>query len=237
VKFAIPTITRGKLLAGLGAVTLAGGLAVGTAFAADPTPTPNQNVQNFISKLAQKLGKTDTEVQTAITQTESETIDQAVKDGKLTQAQADQMKTRMGKGQMPFAPFGGMMRGRPGVRGGMVGFGAEQKAVTDYLGITAATLATDLKSGKSLADVAAATPGKSRDGLKTAIVDAQKARLDAAVKAGKLTQANADASLTKFSANVDKMLDAKHDPNAKPQRGARPAAPKATPAPTTTPNS
>jgi hypothetical protein len=231
VKFTVPAITRGKLLAGLGAVTLAGGLAVGTAFAADPTPTPNQNVQTFISKLAQKLGKTDAEVKTAITQTESETIDQAVKDGKLTQAQADQMKKRMGSGIMPFAPFGGLRRAEMNHQMAK-GIGFESKAVTDYLGIPAATLMTDLKSGKSLADVAKATPGKTRDGLKAALTTAQKARLDAAVKAGKVTQANADAALTKFNANLDQMIDRK--PVLKQRQPNKPA-PATTP--TATPNS
>jgi hypothetical protein len=61
-----------------------------------------------------------------------------------------------------------------------------------YLGITQAALETALQSGKTLAQVADATSGKSAAGLIDALVAAEKAELVAAVKAGDLTQAQAD---------------------------------------------
>jgi hypothetical protein len=61
-----------------------------------------------------------------------------------------------------------------------------------YLGITQTALETALQSGKTLAQVADATSGKSAAGLIDALVAAEKSELAAAVKAGELTQAQAD---------------------------------------------
>ena len=65
--------------------------------------------------------------------------------------------------------------------------------VSSYLGIGAADLAAQLRGGKTLADVANATNGKSAQGLVDALVAAEKKNLDAAVAAGRLTQAQADS--------------------------------------------
>ena len=69
-------------------------------------------------------------------------------------------------------------------------FGGLDAAAT-YLGVTQDQLRTDLQGGKSLADVAKAQ-GKTVDGLVTAMTDATKKNLDAAVTAGRLTQSQAD---------------------------------------------
>src|SRR5207244_8453290 len=58
-----------------------------------------------------------------------------------------------------------------------------------YFGVTKAALQTQLKAGKTLAKIASATSGKSTAGLVAALVSADTARLDAQVKAGKLTKA------------------------------------------------
>ena len=47
--------------------------------------------------------------------------------------------------------------------------GEVMTAASTYLGVSTADLKTQLQSGKSLADVANATPGKSRDGLVSAL--------------------------------------------------------------------
>jgi hypothetical protein len=71
--------------------------------------------------------------------------------------------------------------------------------VTDYLGITAAQLRADLKAGQTLAQIANATPGKSAAGLVQALTAAAKARLDAAVAAGRLTSAQEQFALAKLT--------------------------------------
>ncbi len=71
-----------------------------------------------------------------------------------------------------------------------------------YLGMTAAQLQSEVKSGKTLAQIAAATPGRSKAGLVAALVAAKKAKLAALVHAGKLSQAKEQRLLV----NLEKRL-------------------------------
>ena len=65
-------------------------------------------------------------------------------------------------------------------------------AAATYLGLSQSDLQTALQAGKTLAQVADATSGKSAAGLIDALVAAEKTELAADVTAGKLTQAQAD---------------------------------------------
>ena len=58
-----------------------------------------------------------------------------------------------------------------------------------YVGLTRARLRSDLRAGKTLAEVASATSGKSAAGLIEALVKAKTARLDTALARGKLSKA------------------------------------------------
>jgi hypothetical protein len=62
-----------------------------------------------------------------------------------------------------------------------------------YLGISGRTLLSDLRGGKTLAQIANATNGKSARGLIDALVSHEQGELDAAVKAGRITKAEADS--------------------------------------------
>jgi len=84
---------------------------------------------------------------------------------------------------------GGPGQGGPG-RGGP-GHAAEMTAVAKALGITETDLQTQLKAGKSLAAIAKAK-GVPLQTVIDAIVAQEKTELAAAVKAGRLTQAQAD---------------------------------------------
>jgi hypothetical protein len=72
------------------------------------------------------------------------------------------------------------------------GPGDDLDAAAAYLGSTTDALLTQLQAGKTLAQVADATSGKSKAGLIAALVTHEKAELVDAVKAGRLTQAQAD---------------------------------------------
>ena len=78
--------------------------------------------------------------------------------------------------------------------------------VTQYLGISAATLRSDLQSGKTLAAVADSTPGKSAAGLKAAIVAAVTARLDKEVSSGLITSQQEQQRLGTISTRIDALL-------------------------------
>ena len=102
----------------------------------------------------------------------------------------------------------------PGGRGFGHG-GDELTAAANYLGLTESALATQLEAGKTLAQVAGATSGKSVAGLVDALVAAEKTEIAAAVTAGRLTQAQADQILptlqARFTALVNGTRGAEHD--------------------------
>lgn len=92
-----------------------------------------------------------------------------------------------------------------GLGQGPFGFGGS--AVTTYLGISAATLRSDLAGGKSLAQLASAIPGKSVSGLESALTAAEKTRLDKAVSAGWMTSAQEAKALSALSSQVSKLVN------------------------------
>jgi hypothetical protein len=77
-------------------------------------------------------------------------------------------------------------------------------AIAGWLGIAPEQLWREL-AGKSLAQVAAAH-GKERTELIAFLNEQVKARLDAAVSAGRLTRAEADARLAAHAARVEQMV-------------------------------
>ena len=113
--------------------------------------------------------------------------------------------------------------------------GDDLAAAATYLGVTQADLLRSLQSGKTLAQVAGATSGKSVAGLIDALVAAEKTELAAAVKAGTITQAQSDQIATtlrdRFTALVNGTRpahDGWHGGGLRPgfaPRGTVPAAP------------
>ena len=92
-------------------------------------------------------------------------------------------------------------------------------AAATYLGLTQTELQTALQSGKTLAQVANTTSGKSSSGLIDALVAAEKTELAAAVTAGRLTQAQAD----QMTANAEGPV---HEPRQRRSPGRRPLRPR-----------
>ena len=86
-----------------------------------------------------------------------------------------------------------------GARGGPL------KAAATYLGVTNAQLETELRSGKSLAQVATAK-NKSVDGLEQALLAALKQKVDAAVAAGRLDAARAQTLLERAPAHIERLV-------------------------------
>ncbi len=177
-------MTFRKTLVILGLVgAVAAAAVVGTAFAQTPTPTPSgTNYQQlFLQKLASTLGISTSQLTSDITTARNQTVDQAVADGKLTQQQANNIKSKPANGLGPGFGFG------HGPRGGFGFFGGPDvmNAVAQALGITTQDLQSQLQSGKTLAQIA---QGKEQ-AVKDAITNTIKPKLDQAVKDGKLTSA------------------------------------------------
>jgi len=92
----------------------------------------------------------------------------------------------------------------PGPRG--PGGPPDAAAIASYLGLTQAELRTQLQSGKSLAQIAAAQ-GKSVAGLKAAILADAKTHLDQAVKDGKLTADQANERKSGLKDRITKLVN------------------------------
>jgi hypothetical protein len=78
----------------------------------------------------------------------------------------------------------------------------------DYLGLTNSQLKHQLKAGKSLADIANATSGKSASGLVDALSAAVKTKLDAKVAAGKLSSTQEATILTNLTPKLTAFVNA-----------------------------
>ncbi|MBA3745984.1 MAG: DUF2680 domain-containing protein [Solirubrobacterales bacterium] len=195
----------------IAAIALSGALVAGGTGAAIAAVTKQDDFktaeQAVLDDAAKRLDVTPQKLRAALSAAQDAQLDQAVKDGKLTQKQADAVKAkRKASGSVLGGPLGHRLHrphpfgggkgfdhgpgrpGMPGRAGGMIG------DLAKALGLSTDELFGQLRSGKSIADVAKAQ-GKSLDDLRSSVKAATKARLDKAVKAGDLTQTQADKML------------------------------------------
>jgi uncharacterized coiled-coil protein SlyX len=110
----------------------------------------------------------------------------------------------------------------PHGHGGPGGRGAapDAAAIATYLGLSQAELRTQLRAGKTLAQIAQAQ-GKSVSGLQDTIYAAAKKRLDQAVASGRLTAAQEQTLLAHLKSRLDDIVN-RSGPRP---RGAGPGAP------------
>lgn len=182
-----------------GAAALAIGVAaVEAAPSASPSASGSTNyAQVFVNKLGAILHLSPAQTQDALKQAQLQTVDQMLKDGKITQAQADAMKAQInaGNGLGAIRPFGhgfGKFAGDRTLRHDLKT--AELNAVAGALHLSAADLQSQLKAGKTLAELETAANVTDAT-VKAAVKSAARGVLDKAVKAGTITQAQEDAML------------------------------------------
>ena len=154
-------------------------------------------------------------------------LDKAVTDKKLTQDQANAALTEL-KSHIGDLVNGQLRLRIPGPRlerrGSAFGAGDQLATAAKYLGLSESALQTQLRNGKSRADVAKAQ-NKDVKGLEDVLVAAQQKQLDKLVTAKKLTQSQADALLSRLKSHVDDLVNA--TPPAAPRfRDAKPSGPR-----------
>jgi polyhydroxyalkanoate synthesis regulator phasin len=179
------------MIAAAVAVLVLAAVAVGgVATSADEGDGP---IGTFLEKLADKLGVTEDELKTAIDEARSETIDEAVAEGRLTEEQAERLR----EGSFPF-------RGPPlhGPRHLHL-----MEAAAEVLGMPQDELMEQLRDGNSLAEVAEAKDMSVED-FKAALLDEIQARLGELVAEGDLTQEQADRMFENIQENIDSMVNA-----------------------------
>jgi AraC-like DNA-binding protein len=194
----------------LGAV-LVGGIVTanaqdsGTGSSTQSMPADKQaNRDAYLEKLAGKLGISVDALKEAIKSTNLEILDQKVADGTITQAQADEIRSRIESGDTWFGAGGGGMGRHGGGHG--PGMAAGRDEIASFLGIDEATLDQGLKDGKSLATIAQEA-GKSRDELKAFLTDQATQHINQEVADGRMTQEQADQKLANLSSRLDQMID------------------------------
>jgi hypothetical protein len=128
-----------------------------------------------------------------------------VKDGTLTQAQADKVAGTLDS-QPPVAGMGD--RGGMGGGGGM-GMTQSHDAAAKALGMTSEELYTAVQGGKSLADVAKVQK-VSVDTLVKAMVADAEGDLAAAVKAGTMTAVQADTLKSSLTERITDQVNGVH---------------------------
>ena len=97
----------------------------------------------------------------------------------------------------------GAQRG-PGDRGVI---GDQLSVAATYLGTTTDDLRTKVQAGQTLAQIAAATSGKSRDGLIAALTTDAKAKIAAAQTAGTITADKATEETNELATEIPNFVD------------------------------
>ncbi len=123
-----------------------------------------------------------------------------VEDGTLTRSQADRVASTLDEA-LPARGHDGA-----GDRFGPPGARATWDAAAKALGVTPEGLRTSLEGGRTIAAVAT-EKGVEVSSVVTAMVDAAKSEVAAAVKNGHLTRAQADAMTTSLTARVTDMVN------------------------------
>lgn len=224
------------------AALFASPLAASVVQAQTATTTPAQTTKAqgdyssiFFGKLSTELGITPDKLTSSLQSAQSAqsaTVDQMLKDGVISQNQATQMKQDASSGR--FGMFGRGGHGGPGMDRGMDGPGMNGRgsgmgqaleaglldAAAKTLKLTTAALETQLQSGQTLTQIAA--PQKvNLQTVKDAVLGALKTQLKAEVSSSKLTQAQADAILSRATQDPNFGLHGRMRGGRRPGPGGR----------------
>ena len=228
----------------LGAVAVAGAAVVVTASAAgmsfgfkpaasdqpaavDSAALDRSNARSsvctdFMGHFAVEIGKSQAQINTAFQKAIADTLADEVKNGKLTQAQADELKARLASQTPCTLPSKAPRGGSAGALGQYLQ--AYTNAAAAALGITPAELQSDLKGGQTLSQIAAAHNVSEAD-FRTKLIANLQPTLDAAVKNGKLTSTQEQALINRLKTGPLPLWN---------RPAERPKAPGATATPTPT---
>jgi hypothetical protein len=219
--------SRFKRRLAIGTVAVAAAAFAGGAYASTQDPAAGSR-QAFLNDVAKRLHVTPAQLNSALTGAALDELSAAVKEGRITQAQANVIKQRIEKagasGQTPLGPGAWRvgpgpalpLKGAPGRAffGGHLVIHAGIDAAAKYLGLTDVQLRKQLEAGKSLAQIGKAQ-GKSTTGLEQTLTAAVKLRLDKAVAHKRITSAQEQKIMTRLSAGIKDLINA--SPPAKGQ--------------------
>jgi hypothetical protein len=172
-----------------GAVTLAASPKVPAVTpAAAKTSGPSKYCDGFVGHLAGDLGKSQGDVSSAISKAVGQTLADAVKNGDLTQSQADKLKNQLAQSggacqalSRLRKQFGSGAMRRPGA----LAFGLD--AAASALKTTTTELKQDIAKGMTLHQIAD-SKGVTEDQFKASVKASLTQKLDQGVPNGKVTK-------------------------------------------------
>jgi hypothetical protein len=199
----------------VGTAALAATVGAGGAIAATQL-NREQESKAVLDDAAEQLGVEPSELSDALKDALANRVDAAVDAGRLTEEQGAELKERIESGDVPLLGLGG-----PGF-GHRVHHIGDLDAAASYLGMTEVSLRTALEGGKTLAQIAE-DRDKSVDGLVNALVDDAEAELAAAVKAGRLTDAQRDSIVSGLKERITRLVNERPDFERKFGRALEPS--------------
>lgn len=176
-------------------------LAAGSSAGVETAATASGVCGAFLGHFASDLGKSQSDVNAAFQKAIGQTLADEVKNGTITQKQANTIQSRLA-GKAPCSLAGSLQpKGGGGAAAPAAGAYMQQllSAAASALGVSTAQLRADLMRGMSLSQVAAAqNPPVSEATFRTRLISNLKPLLDTAVTNGKLTAAQEQAILQRL---------------------------------------
>lgn len=171
--------------------------ATDTTASLNQASNPSAVCSDFVTHLSSDLSKSQNDVNSAISKAMQQTLADEVKHGTLTQAQAQKIQQRLTGQPLCTLAAGLGQRKAPAAGGELAGYKQQLlQAAASALGISQTQLQSDLASGKSLSQIAAAqNPPVSEAQFRTKLIAQLKPLLDTAVTSGKLTSTQEQAIL------------------------------------------
>ena len=199
-----------KIIGVAAAVTIVGAGLLGTVTTAGaqeggqpPAAEQSSRRDAFFARVAEKLGVTPEQLRQGIKDAALDAVNQAEESGKITADQAAKARERInsGKGAGAFLRHRNERTERMHrLRAGII------ESASTALGMTPDELKVQLKSGNSIADVAA-EQGVSLDAVKAQIMSDAGAKAAGAVAKGRFSQEKADELLAKLAGRLDELLN------------------------------
>ena len=191
---------RGLTIATL---AIAGALLAGAGSAlAGDGDDKSQRCERRLERIAERRGITVAELKAQIRERLLARIDEAVKAGRITEAQAAERRAKVNEGNLCRVVKAANRR----VHASRAAVRTMLRAAAGYLGVSNEELRAELRSGKSLEAVAEAK-GKGVTGLREAMLAPIAERLDKAVKDGRITDSRRDALMERFGKLADRLLE------------------------------
>jgi len=193
----ILAVVVGAFVLGVAVLAAHGALAQGGA--------SDRPGDKFIAKTAEKLGISTEELTTAMSNAQFDLIDEAVANGKLTEDEAAKLKARVNE-YGPLSVLG--LRHRKGAEGVCRGSKLVIGSAAGVLQMDRAEIVSAVRSGQSLADIAQ-SKGMSVEDFTGALLQSVKAKLDAKVADGTLTQELADRAYSAIQGKIGEIVQFK----------------------------